>query len=166
MPYHRMSNKNNIVLLHGWGFDSIIMQQLAKNLSTQFVVTVLDLPGYGNNHQQYFPDSIQALAYSVKDLIPECAIVIGWSLGGLLALQLALLRKDITKIIVIAGSPCFTSRPGWPGMVAEKFNYFFEQLLTDKKAALNLFIHLNTKDNGQNKCLKQMVNDDVENKTL
>jgi pimeloyl-[acyl-carrier protein] methyl ester esterase len=43
------------------------------------------------------------------------AIWLGWSLGGLVASQIALPHPERVQALVTASSPCFSAQEEWPG---------------------------------------------------
>ena len=124
----------DLVLLHGWGLNSGVWQALIPSLQSCFRLTTIDLPGFGLNHQQ-LPESfsLDNIATAVADVIPDDCAVLGWSLGGLVAQQLALnAQHKIRQLILVATSPCFMASHNWPGMqanVLENFNAQLEQNL-------------------------------------
>lgn len=134
----------DIVLIHGWGFDSSIMDRLMQQLAISNRVTVVDLPGYGSNYQAVFPSTLAELTNLVSPLIPINSVVVGWSLGGLVAMQLALQQeKKVKKVYVIAGTPCFLAKPNWPAMSALAFEKFFITVNKNISRGLDEFIYLN-----------------------
>lgn len=151
ISYRVIGNGDNVVLLHGWGFDSTVLLQFAYKLAQHFRVILIDLPGYGDNVQYAFPDTLLELATVLKNIIPSNAILIGWSLGGLLALQLALIKKSISNVIVIAGSPCFMAKINWPGMPELTFNGFYNQVKDNIELGLETFLYLNVHAKNKNK---------------
>ncbi|NNM58449.1 MAG: alpha/beta fold hydrolase [Legionellales bacterium] len=144
---HRFENlsveKEVIVLLHGFGFNSNIMQPLAEQLHSTHHVVVIDLPGYGDNINLTFPDNLNDLTNSVMPQIPEEAILIGWSLGGLLALQLQQHSTKVKKTILLASSPCFIEKNNWPGMSEKIFDLFYNQIEKNPASGMEMFLYLN-----------------------
>lgn len=132
----------DIVLLHGWGVHSAIWQFVSRQLSEDFRVTVIDLPGFGGSDmiEDY---SIENVANLVSDVVPTGSILVGWSFGGLVATKLAVLYpKHVKKLLCVASSPKFVMAPDWPGMnpcVMEKFK---AQLIHDYEATLMRFLLL------------------------
>lgn len=80
-----------IVFIHGWGLNSGVWLPIAQELQSDFQVITIDLPGFGQNLStipaQY---SLTNVAEMIADAIPDNAILVGWSLGGLVATQIAL----------------------------------------------------------------------------
>ena len=59
-------------------------------------------------------------------------IWLGWSLGGLVASQIALRHPErVQALITVASSPCFSAREAWPGIKPEVLAGFQHQLSED-----------------------------------
>lgn len=112
-----------VALLHGWGWDGRLIAPLAEALGRYAYVVQADLPGYGLNAERDctgFDDCVEHLMATV----PDADVVVGWSLGGLLALRWASL-VPLRKLALIGATPCFMQAPDWPhGMSAERFDAF------------------------------------------
>lgn len=129
----------HLVLLHGWGFDSRIMQSLASLLSHYYHVTCIDLPGYGQSKLSNYSD-LDAIVHSINNLIMPRSSMIGWSLGWLVAARLAeLYPHKMDKLIAIASTPYFLTDKNWFGISAEIFSSFTFTLSVNPKAALQKF---------------------------
>src|SRR5690349_8810079 len=108
-----MNNVRDVVLLHGWGYSSRIWDALAERLARRFRVHVPDLPGYGSAPASE-PYTLEALADAVARAAPRRCHVVGWSLGGEVALAWALhAPRQVVRLALIGATPCFTRRPGW-----------------------------------------------------
>ncbi|MGH6693250.1 MAG: alpha/beta fold hydrolase, partial [Gammaproteobacteria bacterium] len=104
----------HVVLLHGWGSDAGVWDDLAGRLGPQLRVHVPDLPGYGAAPAgaRY---TLEAMADTVARGAPRRCQVVGWSLGGEVALAWALRApRQVRRLALIGATPCFASRPGWP----------------------------------------------------
>ncbi len=100
----------NLILIHGWGMDSIVFESVAQRFSDIVNVVYLDLPGYGINHELNY--TYQQYGEFLRDLdstIPQNSIILGWSLGGLIALDYAChYQKKLKGLITVCSSPRFT----------------------------------------------------------
>lgn len=137
-----MARKIPLVLLHGWGVNQGVWQQLVPLLSTDFIVLTPDLPGFGTA-SQHFPEPYQlsAIAAQLARDIPTAAVVVGWSLGGLVATQLALDYPDkVAALGWVASSPCFLAQPDWPGMASTVIQQFASALTRDLPLTVERFL--------------------------
>src|SRR5689334_12301939 len=82
------------------------MSVFTKHLSQRFQTLAPDLRGYGNSRtQQNFQmdDHLTDLEALLDRYRMERCLVLGWSLGGILAMELALRRpKQISGLILVA----------------------------------------------------------------
>lgn len=142
----------DLVLLHGWGAHSGVWAGLRDRLAKNFRVTSIDLPGHGNSpYQAKTMDSLPAVAEAVLAIAPLNASWLGWSLGGLVAQQAAVLEPGrIEKLILLASTPSFVVRAGWSNAVEMTvFEGFYQDLLRDAQATLLRFIALQTRGSRQ-----------------
>lgn len=108
-----------LVCLHGWGMNRLIWQPLQPHLTQYFNLLCVDLPGHGNSDWQPGPPSValvQHWAHAILAILPPVSVILlGWSLGALLAWELVRqVPQRITAWIAVAASPCFVQRPDWP----------------------------------------------------
>jgi len=133
----------DLVLLHGWGMHGGIWDGLREPLSQKYRLHIVDLPGYGASaHRE--PYTLDELAKRVAGTMPEQAHVCGWSLGGQVALRLALdFPQQVDRLILMATTPCFRQRPDWPhGMDDATMNEFARSLEEDYAGTLKRFLSL------------------------
>lgn len=131
-----------LVLLHGWGLNSGVWRSVIKPLSAHYQVITIDLPGFGEN-VNHCPDeySLTNLALRVGACIPEGSVLLGWSLGGLVAQQIALQHDPkIAGLITLASTPCFQQKTDWHGIKPEVLKMFERQLENDYKQTLSRFL--------------------------
>ena len=133
-----------LVFIHGWGFNSGIWQPLVNRLTDTFTVITVDLPGFGNNAGKRPADySLQAIAERVQAAVGQPAIYAGWSLGGLVATEIALKNpEEVLGLVTIASSPCFIEKAGWPGIKAKLLSGFHLQLADNIEATLENFLKI------------------------
>lgn len=112
-----------VAMLHGWGWDGRLLAPLTQALGERCEVVQPDLPGYGCNVDrrcESFDDCVDQL----MDAVPDAEVVVGWSLGGLLAMALAA-RRPVRKLVLISASPRFMQAADWlHGMTPERFCAF------------------------------------------
>jgi len=146
-----------LVLIHGWGLNSAVWQPIINNLPDEFTdvfsIITLDLPGYGINVDKELNDySLANICQSIVNTIKQPAIYLGWSLGGLVATEMALsYPKQVLGLITVASSPRFTEESAeqaggnqllWPGIKPTVLNAFHQQLHIDTKKTISGFLKI------------------------
>ena len=96
LAYREAGTGRPLVLLHGWAMSSAVFQELMPLLADRFRVLAPDLPGNGQsdpdfefNHNSIASDIEQWLTSLDVDTVD----LVGWSLGGQVALNLAKRRQ-------------------------------------------------------------------------
>ncbi|CAL4325875.1 Pimeloyl-[acyl-carrier protein] methyl ester esterase [Buchnera aphidicola (Protaphis terricola)] len=136
----------NLIILNGWGFDSNIWLLISQKLSMYFKVHLIDFPGIGVN-KKLRPVNIQSIIQILNFYMPKNSIYLGWSLGGLIAIQFALsYPKKILGLINICSSPYFIKKNNWPGIEKKKIYHFYHDLKNNYFSTLNNFLSLHTLD--------------------
>lgn len=142
LHWRQYGQGRNVVLLHGWGMNGAVWDQVVQELSTSFCVHVVDLPGYGDN-AQCIAKSLPEMCQWLMEQAPPEATWLGWSLGGLVATQIALTYPQrVENLITVASSPCFASQSSsadslvWRGMAPKVLRNFAKEL--DKNFALTI----------------------------
>lgn len=133
--------KPTLVLLHGWGVNHAVWTQLIEQLPADQAVLALDLPGYGLATDAPDPYTLAAAARQVAQQIPPASLVLGWSLGGLVATQIAYTEPAKVKALaLLASSPCFMAQDGWPGMSTPVLQQFAKLLSADLALTVERFL--------------------------
>lgn len=132
-----------IVLLHGWGMNSHVWQPLLPALAQYGDVICIDLPGHGTNHGQPL-GTLEAAVEQLAPQIPPDAILMGWSLGGLIAQGLAhALPERVAGLILIASTPKFMAENDWShGVSPDLLALFGRSLQTDYLGTVKRFFAL------------------------
>jgi pimeloyl-ACP methyl ester carboxylesterase len=92
-----------VALIHGAGGNHTLWRYQARYLANHnFRVMAFDLPGHGSNPDRRL-GTVEAMADWVGERIPEAGTVIGHSLGGLVALELARTHPDMVSAIGLFG---------------------------------------------------------------
>ncbi len=96
------------MFLHGWGGSISAFLFVAKRLSRQYRVTVLDFAGFGQSPPPNVPYTVRDYAQEVVDLLDELgiekAVLVGHSFGGRVALEMATFFKERVKALVLVDS--------------------------------------------------------------
>lgn len=145
-PHHG----DSIVLIHGWGLHGGLWHRVVPALEAAgWRVHCVDLPGHGRSAWPGVPadgDVLDAFATPVAAELDALGIthpvVIGWSLGGMVALRLAQ-RRQVRALGLVGATPRFISAPDWPhGMAPAAFTRFAAHLAQDWSATVNEFLGL------------------------
>lgn len=132
------------VLLHGWGLHGGIWQETAQALSVDHRMIAVDLPGHGHSAPLPGAYTLDELAAAVAGILPPHCCVIGWSLGGMVALNLAARFPDrVGQLILIAATPQFIADRAWPHAIApEVLAAFAARLREDHAGTIRQFLAL------------------------
>lgn len=101
----------NIVLIHGWASDESIWQETRKYLEQKYRVYTLNLAALKNPS-----DYCEQVGRLIEENALEQVLVAGWSLGALVALQIAIrLPAKVQGLLLISGTSKFLSAEQYPG---------------------------------------------------
>lgn len=119
--------RDHLILLPGWGLGSAPLEPLRDALHERephLNVLIEPLPSL---------DAAADWLDELDDNLPRDSWLAGWSLGGMLAGELAARRGDDCRgLLTLASNPCFRVREDWPNaMPAETFEDFFEAFLLE-----------------------------------
>jgi pimeloyl-[acyl-carrier protein] methyl ester esterase len=97
--------------------SSAVFSEVAEQLSHQYQVLCPDLPGHGGS-DPVPATSLSAFAEVItrwtRALNLASAALLGWSLGGQVAIQLALEKKlPLQRLLLVATTPRFCQTEGW-----------------------------------------------------
>jgi 3-oxoadipate enol-lactonase len=102
-----------VLLLHGIGGRASLWRPTIDALSAGHRIIAMDMPGYDGVEPAL--DSFSAVADAAMALLASRGIpradVVGHSLGGMVALEMALRHPDhVRRLVIVASSPAFGSR--------------------------------------------------------
>jgi pimeloyl-[acyl-carrier protein] methyl ester esterase len=139
----RLGDGPELVLVHGWGLHGGIWDSLPAQLARRFRVTVVDLPGHGRSPAPA-AGTLAGFVAQLAALVERPAMWLGWSLGGLLALEVARQQPErVTRLALVASTPKFVQSADWPhGMPEPVFAEFARSLEQDYRATLLRFLSL------------------------
>jgi len=140
-PCHTDST-HNLVLLHGWAMHSGIWESVQDKLLDKLHLWCVDFPGHGQAINSTWPDQPLSLVDHIARQVPTDSIWLGWSMGGLFALQAAT-QQYCNRLVLVASNPCFIKHPHWPdAMPVSVFQSFADGLETGFDKTLNRFLAL------------------------
>ncbi|HHW75478.1 MAG TPA: pimeloyl-ACP methyl ester esterase BioH [Xanthomonadaceae bacterium] len=141
---HTLGSGPDVVLIHGWGMHSGVWEDVAEALFDRYRVTVVDLPGHGYSRLPAAGHSLADLGAAAAAVTAPAAAWVGWSLGGLVAQQVAITAPEqVSRLVLVNSTPCFAQRPDWPhGIALPVLRRFAEELRQDYRAVLKRFIAL------------------------
>lgn len=133
----------NLLLLHGWGMHGAVWQPLVKKLSKVFTLHLVDLPGMGLS-RPIEPFHLHAVAEKIAEMLPAHADIIGWSLGGQVAMRLAIDQPDLVRRLILVGTtPCYVNKADWDiGIEPAVFSSFADNVNTDYHKTMTQFLTL------------------------
>jgi pimeloyl-[acyl-carrier protein] methyl ester esterase len=137
----------DLVLLHGWAANLGVWKDFTRALCGKFRIISLDLPGHGKSDWDSQADSPAAQTWRVHETlapITERYSLLGWSLGGQVALDLAAAMPGaIENLVLVNSSPRFLEAPGWPyGTAAVLLRRLEARLARDRGRAIDDFLQL------------------------
>ncbi len=142
----------DLVLLHGWSLNLRVWDELTRELARRFRVIAIDLPGHGGSDWDEAASTPAAQAWRVHETLApltERYALLGWSLGGQFALDLAAaMPAGIERLALVSTTPRFLAAPGWPfGTAPVLLARLAEQLRRGDPQAIDEFCRLQVRGN-------------------
>ena len=148
-----------VVLIHGWGMSSAIWARWLPLLRPHCNITLLDLPGYGASDEVPGIEVDALLALCLR-VLPERAVYIGYSLGGMLAARIATrFPKRVSALLTLASNARFVADGDWPWAMPEATFTRFSESLDNPAAALKRFSGLQLLGCSEEKSLLKTLRD-------
>ncbi|QAU24490.1 pimeloyl-[acyl-carrier protein] methyl ester esterase [Dyella sp. M7H15-1] len=132
-----------LVMIHGWAMHGGIFAPLVEALRERCTIYLVDLPGHGYSRHCGLPLDPSPCARAIADATPP-AVWMGWSLGGLVALNAALeLPQHVRALAMLCATPRFVVAEDWPhGRDASLVQQLAADLETDYHATIERFLAL------------------------
>ncbi|WP_085586338.1 MULTISPECIES: alpha/beta fold hydrolase [unclassified Pseudomonas] len=129
--------RDRLILLPGWGLGASPLEPLAaklRGLDEHLKVEIEPLPALDSGDPQDWLDELDRR-------LPQDAWLGGWSLGGMLASELAARRGEhCCGLLTLASNPSFVVREQWPSAMAQDtFEAFLAGCRADPQATLKRF---------------------------
>ncbi|MEQ8167006.1 MAG: alpha/beta hydrolase [Alphaproteobacteria bacterium] len=115
LHYRRAGSGHPLVLLHGFvgGSDYWVMQELG--LKHGFDIISVDLPGFAKSAAEPEQDSLEGYANSVLEVTGHLGIekfsLLGFSMGGMIAQELARRHPEKVETLILYGSAAVGDLP-------------------------------------------------------
>ena len=113
-----------LVLVHGWCCNRSFLEPQRQHFGARHRIIALDLPGHGDSDAPQRDYSIPAFAADVAWLCEELRldkpVIVGHSMGGAIALQLAADRPDLIAAAVVldtAVAPSAAVQRAWAELI-------------------------------------------------
>ncbi|HVO44815.1 MAG TPA: pimeloyl-ACP methyl ester esterase BioH [Steroidobacteraceae bacterium] len=146
----------DLVLLHGWALNLRVWDGLAAVLRPHFRLIAVDLPGHGRSawtSGRCTPAEQAWLVHQTLEPISDRYSLLGWSLGGQIAIDLAAATPaQIDRLILVATTPKFVASDDWPrGAAPSSIAALATKLRRDYQRTVSDFLELQvrTSETGQ-----------------
>ena len=158
-----------VIFLHGFASDSLAFRNQIDAFSKNYQVILIDLAGHGRSPMPEGGLSTEVFAQGVKEVIDHkfgfCHLqfdhahylprakprgldfgftLVGWSMGGRVALKLYELYKELMgSLVLVATTPHYLKTPDYPyGIPRKFFTDLKERIKADPQKGLNYFRNL------------------------
>jgi pimeloyl-ACP methyl ester esterase len=123
---------HNLVFLPGWGFKASVWETIGARFPSHHVM-YCDLPALNDR-------SLSSVIDEIGNHLPDNAVIIGWSLGGMLGAMLC--EQYIAKcrsLITVSSSPKFVSDHTWQCVSKTEAAQFTKTFTEDTDQLLKSF---------------------------
>lgn len=94
-----------LVLVHGYGEHLLTWRSVVDPLAERYAVVAFDLPGFGASQKPGGPYTLSAMSGRVADFLARWTrppvILVGHSMGGQIATEVALARPDLVQGLIL-----------------------------------------------------------------
>lgn len=148
-----------LVCLHGWGMNLRVFDLLRDALAMQCESWAIDLAGHGKSSWDPQRGGFDAQVDDVLAVLPERCMLLGWSFGGKLAIEIAVRAPArVAALALISASPKFAQSFDWPhGMAAESLRAFATVLAQDWQQTLQDFVWLQLRGSRNAESARQIL---------
>ena len=142
-----------VSMLHGWGMNLRVFDPLRARLARCRSVRLVDLPGHGASPWPgQWSEATQQQALAAALLPAET--LLGWSLGGQIALSIALALQGTPlaprRLVLVATTPRFLAAEDWSaGLTRATLQQFAQSLEQDPAGTIADFLGLQVRGSQQ-----------------
>ena len=134
-----------LVLVHGWALHGGLFAPVLPALAQAHRVHVVDLPGHGHSGalEAWSLDAVVDALHEAFATEPPLH-VLGWSLGGSVAMRWAARHPQrIGRLVLVAATPKFVAAADWPhAMGQDTLSRFADELRVAYRATFVRFLSL------------------------
>ena len=153
-----------LVCIHGWGMNLRAFDPLRDALGPDYGSWALDLPGHGRSDWHDTRADMESQLQDIQAMLPPRCVLVGWSLGGQVALELARRApQQVRALVLIASTPRFTQEPDWQqGLDAQTVDAFETLLELDWRQTLRDFVTLQVRGGRNAEATQQRLEDALQ----
>lgn len=146
--YREAGNGNPLLLIHGTGAHADVFEACVPPLAERHRVIVYDRRGYSRSSSRAAPIKgyLKRQADDAADLLiglgAAPATVVGWSMGGVIALCLALERPELISRLVLCEPPLHATKHMPLGNLGTFLKAMFLSAIGRKRAAAATFFRM------------------------
>jgi non-heme chloroperoxidase len=108
LRYDRTGSGPAVLFIHGWTCNRTFWERQVHALRDRHTVITVDLRGHGESSRPRTGYTIRAMADDLEHLVRALAVpriaLVGWSMGGAVALELARRLGERTSALALVGS--------------------------------------------------------------
>lgn len=151
----------HLCLIHGWAVNGAIFNEFRRRLPEDWHTSAPHLLGHGDNAQDF---DLLAAADTMAANLPDNSFVLGWSLGGLVALHIAAWFPERVKGLILCNTFAkFQAAADYPqGLNAHSLQRMTVLFQEDYPKYLRQFLELQLLHNTDR---KQIINEILPNTT-
>ncbi|MBU2590813.1 MAG: alpha/beta hydrolase [Nitrospinae bacterium] len=118
--YYRSAGEGKpIIFIHGWCMNSLVWAWQIAHFSKTNLAIAIDLRGHGLSQDAAGPYTIDSMADDLNLLVEtlgvKSPIIVGWSMGTMVALNyIANFKNDIAGIVLVGGTLSFLRAAEFP----------------------------------------------------
>jgi pimeloyl-[acyl-carrier protein] methyl ester esterase len=152
-----------LVLIHGWAMNNLVWGDWLSDLEKSYRVICVELPGHGDSDYSQRWTMTQLLEAMAAQLPSRCS-VLGWSLGGMVALAYSgKYPQRVNRLILLASSAKFVQSNQWRCAQSEEtLKAFSRGLLSRPLITIKRFIKLQTQGLASSKRLNDFLSSIVK----
>jgi len=129
----------HIIFLHGWGQSVQIWHQQTNFFTSLMPTYAINLPGHGGASDMKQDIWLKHVTQAIQQRIDthqQPTILVGWSLGGQIALKVHQDIVGLTGLVLTATTPCFRQQNDWLHGCSDEIWQGFEQAATAQNPKL------------------------------